>query len=384
MGVGLLLTACTIEVPNPDEYEYETGGGGSDAGDSDAGSGGNSGGTSGNTGTTSNTSAGGATNGGNAGPTSGAGSSSGAGGSSGGMTSNAATTEGGAGDGATGASADDNCPEDASSDQTDTDGDGQGNVCDDDDDQDGFADEEDPEPLDVDVPGDFSTPEKVLADPRMADAIESLREAGFELETYLETNPPDVAGYFRKEAGEGEFVANSGGGGVGVAIIGSESRTLLSENGRLETSKVSFDSEPIAFSIVTGQTLRGTGKKFTIYRTSRSVCTESDSNYVRYFVTIESGKVNANGDLVDVLSLGLTVASQGELTPDCADRANGLTENENEWTAALAPLTSKLEVSDLEYMCVDGDFGYAPTETWSRAAKACECTLDYQVSCAAP
>ena len=50
----------------------------------------------------------------------------------------------------------------------------------------------------------------------------------------------------------------------------------------------------------------------------------------------------------------------------------------------MIPLISKVEVSERTAMCVDGDAGYAPTETWSSGAEACECTLDYDVSCAAP
>ena len=69
------------------------------------------------------------------------------------------------------------------------------------------------------------------------------------------------------------------------------------------------------------------------------------------------------------------------LTAACAARANGLTENENEWSASLIPLQTKVAASELEYMCVDGDAAYAPTERWSPSEVTCECTLDYEVAC---
>ena len=239
-------------------------------------------------------------------------------------------------------------------------------------------------PLDTDAPGDFSTPEKVLADPRIVAAIEGLRDAGFEFEPHLETDPPDLTGYFRKADGEGEFVANSGGGGIGVNMVGFEVRTRLTEDRdrTLDTARVGFTSgEPISFSIVTSQTLRGTGNEFTIYTTVRSVCTEAGTNYERFAVAIDTGTVDAAGNLIDTLGLNATVATEGELTDKCASRANGLTENENEWSASLVPLQAKVEASELEFMCVDAADAFVPTERWSRDGTTCECTLDYEVSC---
>ena len=330
LGIGLSLAACSIQAPETDYDAFdEAGAGGSDsrAESSPGGGSGASGGTTGK--------------------------------------------------------AHDNCPDDPSSDRADTDADGQGDVCDEDDDQDGFLDHDDPAPLDTDVPGDFSTPEKVLADPRMAQAIEALREAGFELTTHTEKESPDVTGYFKKEEGVGEFVANSGGGGIGSKIAGDESRRQLTEHGRLESADVAFTSgAPISFAIVTSQTLRGTGNEYTIYTTTQRVCTEAGSNYRRFMVTIDSGKVDGAGNLIDNLSLGVTVATEGELTEACAARANGLSENENEWSASFIPLQQKVEVGGLEYMCVDDEAGYVPTETWPGSHQLlCECSVAYQISC---
>lgn len=400
LGIGLMLAACTIEVPDPDEFE-DTGAGGTGGKRTETDTSENTGGTRGaSDAATANSGSGGTATGGNAGSGTAEGggdsSDSSAGGSSvtggsgnsgagGSRSSSSATGAAGAlGDGS-GGTGNDNCHGDDSNDQTDTDADGQGDVCDEDDDQDGFLDDQDPAPLDTDVPGDFSTPEKVLADPRVEAAIEGLRDAGFEFEPRLEKDAPDITGYFRKEDGEGEFVANSGGGGIGAGIVGYEFRTRLTENSTLESSKISFTSgAPISYSIVTSQTLRGKNKKYTIYTTTRSVCTENGSDHTRFSVAIDSGSVDENGNLIDNMSLSATVATQGQLTPECASRANGLTENENEWSASLVPLQSKVAAAELEYMCVDGDAAYVPTERWSEGDETCECSLEYEVACPAP
>ncbi|HWP06645.1 MAG TPA: hypothetical protein VNN72_12920, partial [Polyangiaceae bacterium] len=269
-------------------------------------------------------------------------------------------------------------------DQTDTDHDGLGDVCDPDDDDDGFRDDDDPEPKNTAVPGDYSTPEKVLANPTVKEALAALHDAGYDIVTHTETSPPDVSGYFRKEDGEGEFVANSGGGGVGSSIVGQETRVDLNDDGTLDAFQVAYSgSKPTSYTVRRGELLRGTGNEFTIYAMSRLVCTESGSDYTTYDLRITSGTLDAaTGDWKNLLNLNVTVASRGTLTSACASRANGLTENVDEWAASSIELFARVKPADLEYLCVDGDAGYAPTETWTGAGgKACQCTTAYAVSC---
>ena len=72
----------------------------------------------------------------------------------------------------------------------------------------------------------------------------------------------------------------------------------------------------------------------------------------------------------------------GELTTVCADRLNGEIEFVGGWGVAEVGLVSRVEPSDLVYMCVDEDFAYVPTETWTDSdGQACQCTTDYEISC---
>jgi hypothetical protein len=290
-----------------------------------------------------------------------------------------------AGNGAAGSAApSDNCPGDPSSDQTDTDGDGKGDVCDDDDDDDGFLDDDDPSPKDPKVPGDFSTPEKILADAHVTKALAALKDAGYDLKTHTETSPPDISGYYRKAEYEGSFVANSGGGGVGRAIAGEEFHEVQTADGRYDSYSLSFSgSQPTGFGVGRSRIVRGTGNEFTIYSTARGVCTENTSNYTLFSIGITSGSVDAaTGDWVNVLGIGVTIGTTGELTDACASRYDGLVENAGEWAATEEDRDEKVAASELEYMCVDGDAAYVPTQTWSgTGGKACECTTDYAVSC---
>ncbi len=364
----LAVSGCTIKTGSSDGDAGEAGASGEPSGSGGSGAGG-TGGTGGT---------------GGSGASAGKEATSGTGGTTGGTGGTTGGSAGMATAGAAGAPASDNCPDDPSEDQTDTDGDGLGNVCDADDDNDGFGDTDDPEPLNIDVPGDFSTPEKVLADPRVMDALAGLSEAGYDMNPHSETDPPDVSGYRRKPSGDGEFVANSGGGGVGQMIVGSESRAELDENGLLNSYDVSFSgTTPTGYSIQRGQIVRGTGNAFTIYKTSRSVCTESGSDFVNYSLGIVTGALEeTTSDWVDVLRLSVTIGTSGELTSACASRLNGLVEVEGEWTASAIPRYETVEPTELDFLCVEGNAGYVPTEEWSGAdGSACTCTTEYAVEC---
>ncbi len=369
-GVSFALAACTIEVKRSD----------GDAGVPDEASAGGKGGSDATSGSGDTTSTGGGSAGGDA-----SGGPNGSGGAAGKASGSAGAGMGAASAGTAGAAPSDNCPDDPSADQTDTDGDGKGDACDDDDDNDGFIDEDDPSPKDPKVPGDFSTPEKILADPRVTAAIAALKDAGYDLKTHTETSPPDITGYYRKESGSGSFVANSGGGGVGQTIVGLEFHEVQHDDGHLDGYTVAFSGDAAtSYSIERSTTIRGTGSEYTTYSTSRGVCTESSSNYTLFAISITSASVEpATGNLLDQLSLGVTIGTLGELTSACAERYNGNVENVGEWTASQVNLQQRVQPSDLEYMCVDADAAYVPTQTWTESGgKACECTSAYAKSCA--
>jgi hypothetical protein len=386
-GVSFALAACSIEVQRSDGA----------AGDPSAPQGASSGGkdgsvaTSGSGGTTSTgasagaNASGGLKGSGGAGDSSSGGRTSASGGAAGKAAGSAGVGAGAAGAGTAGAAPSDNCPDDPSGDQTDTDGDGKGDVCDSDDDNDGFVDEDDPSPKDPKVPGDFSTPEKILADPRVTMALAALKDAGYDLKTHTETSPPDISGYYRKESGTGSFVANSGGGGVGETIVGQELHDIQHDDGHLDGYSVAFNGGvATSYSIGRSTIIRGTGNEYTTYSTSRGVCTESNSNYTLFALTITSASVDpTTGNLVDQLSLGVTIGALGELTSACAERYDGNVENVGEWTASQTDLQQRVQPSDLDYMCVDADAAYVPTQSWTKSdGTACECTSAYATSCA--
>ena len=165
-----------------------------------------------------------------------------------------------------------------------------------------------------------------------------------------------------------------------ASITGYENRSELDAQGLLDSVSVAFvDGMPNSYGIQRGQLVRGTGNEFTLYKMARSVCTESSSNYTIFSLGMASGTIEAGtGNMLDTLTLTVTIGTSGTLTTACATRLNGLTENEGEWTASETPLIERIDLSALEYMCEDGGNGYAPTETWSRTdGTACTCTTAY-------
>jgi hypothetical protein len=77
----------------------------------------------------------------------------------------------------------------------------------------------------------------------------------------------------------------------------------------------------------------------------------------------------------------VTIATHGTLTPDCAQVFQGGTEIVGGWGVQEAPRYESITVADLMYMCVDGNAGYVPTETWASEGGTCTCTPDSTVSC---
>jgi len=67
--------------------------------------------------------------------------------------------------------------------------------------------------------------------------------------------------------------------------------------------------------------------------------------------------------LLNSRNVTVTVDSEGELTDICADRRGGTTELVGEWSSFEVALLEGIEPASLLNMCVDGDAGYAPTET---------------------
>lgn len=278
----------------------------------------------------------------------------------------------------------DNCPGIDNSDQLDTDGDGDGDACDLDDDGDGFNDDDDPAPLDDSIPGDFSTPEAILNDEGFQVALEEAEEAGYPIATELGENPPDINGYYNAADRAGTFPVNSSGTDFNRPIAGLERRYDQFGDGFLNAAAVSYtDLVPIAFSVSEGSLLRGADNAYTIYSRSKLTCTEDNSDFSIFTVSVTSASVDpVTGDLDDQRQLVNTVATDGDLTDACAARLSGELELVGGWSVAVTPFIASIETDELVYMCVDEDVGYAPTETWLDSdGMACSCTTDYEVSC---
>jgi hypothetical protein len=272
----------------------------------------------------------------------------------------------------------------ASSAHPDSDGDGEPDPCDADDDGDGFLDADDPLPLDAAVPGNFSTPESILADHRVRAALEAAAAKGFPLGMSTARTPPDISGYWLIPDGQGEFVATGDGRGIGVKRVGTELRRRVDAELVSQVVGVSFSgSNETSYTIGVGNIVRGEGSSFTEYSRYKIVCNESGSDFAMFGVGLLSGSVEqTTGNLFDVRLLTVTVATAGMLTNACATRFSGDTEQVAGWSLAAIPVVERRTVAQLEHLCVDGENAYAPTESWTSAdGKRCSCGTDYEKVC---
>jgi len=239
-------------------------------------------------------------------------------------------------------------------------------------DGDGFYDAIDIAPNDASIPGDFSTPEKILSNPEVKKVLKIAKENGVNIRTELGNNPPNLTGYYRMESGGDAVVAATPTDGIYSYHLnnyfGAESR-VCSTKERYEFLGSSFStggSKKGTYSIKNAM-LRGDKNYYTYYRPYKSSC----GGDVSYKIHISSAKLDLNGNIVD--EKFMTVKVYGKMTRDCR----------NNWVAGYLENSNKVtDLDELEYMCVDGDKAYVPSETWTNSDKeSCRCTADVEIEC---
>jgi len=234
-------------------------------------------------------------------------------------------------------------------------------------DGDGFHDGIDKAPHDASIPGDFSTPEKILADPEVKRVLKLAKERGVAVRTELGKNPPNLTGYYKREAG-GHAIKEFSSGGL---YVPSEAR-ICTTNDRFEVSTSQFSavdgrvSTPYYYKNLM---FRGDKNSYTSYFLIIENC---GNNTTSYGVKISSGKLDSNGDIINRKSVNINLAIVGPAKAQC-----------QVWSAVNFSTYHKVtDLDEFEYMCVDGKKAYAPKETWTNSDKeSCRCTMDIEIEC---
>ncbi len=238
-----------------------------------------------------------------------------------------------------------------------------------DDDRDGFHNDIDPAPNDAENPGDFFTPEAILASPIVQAALEEIDAAGDEFHPEV-GSPPDISGYYLGKTDP-------------ASALGVEVRIDQFANAEISIARQYFEGDrPTVHAFVERALLRGTPDRYTFYSRVHSVCAYPDADYEIFTVDISTGDVDAStGDRTNVKTARITVASRGDLDEDCKSLLGSLAPVGG-WILATPPPLVKISATDLKHMCVSEQQGYIPEETWMTSAGAtCTCGLDLSVSC---
>ena len=266
----------------------------------------------------------------------------------------------------------------------DTDNDGLIDSDDPDDDNDGFLDSNDTSPLDASIPGNYLTPEDILSQPLIVNAIEQASLQGFSIDALTGTTPPNIAGYYREEEQSTVFVASDNGENIGDTRSGAEFRYDQLADNSINGAVVNFSqTNPTSYSISFNALLRGSGNQFTRYSRSLVTCTANNSNYSVLFVGISSAEVDSvTKDFVNRDRISISVGTAGTPTETCDRSFAGGAEEVGGWSASQASRIFRAEPNTFEFMCVDNDKAYAPTENWTSSdGSDCMCNTDYTTTC---
>ena len=236
-------------------------------------------------------------------------------------------------------------------------------------DGDGFHDGIDFAPNDASIPGDFSTPEKILAHPSVKNILKLAKDNDVNIRTELGHNPPNLTGYYRMEDGGGGEATN-GVVGESFSYYGSESR-ICTTTERYETYNSNFDPARghLNTYIEKNAILRGNQNDYTYYELYTKTC--KNKTHV-YAVSIYSANLNSNGEIVNEKGVNTTLYKNGPASEDC-----------NNVSVLYYDKRKRVNnLDELEYMCVDDKKAYVPGETWKNKDKeSCTCTKDVEIEC---
>jgi len=235
-------------------------------------------------------------------------------------------------------------------------------------DGDGFKDYMDTAPNDASKPLDFSTLEKIVANPKVKAALDVAKNNGVAIRIEKGTNPPNLTGYWKNDV-QGYVVDSYGGLHNGRFLRAAETRVCTAK-GLYEMKAVEFvDSvSDSRYTGISAAKIRGEGNRFTMYYPFLQGCSDGTNAYTMH---VESGKVNGDGNIVDKQSVEVEVAYQG--STNCGIK----------WKVRKYDTEKKVtDLSELEHMCVDGDKAYVPKETWkNRKGESCRCSTDHEAEC---
>jgi hypothetical protein len=243
---------------------------------------------------------------------------------------------------------------------TDRDQDGLANTEDQDDDDDGVPDADDEAPLDPALP--FTTalkgPASVMHDPCMIWALERTAHLHV-IPVHLGHCYPDVSGYYLRPDLSGQLVAEDDLT-TPAALVGAEFRFDQVKDQLFVTEAAFTSGASWGWSKATrASLLRGDAAGYTAFgRDAQSV-------------GISSATLSADGAIIEVWSLSAGAAPEGATV--CPE--------DTWWSLTYQPMLLRVDPATFDYMCLDGDHAYVPSEMWHGPNGSCACNTSLEVQC---
>ena len=233
-------------------------------------------------------------------------------------------------------------------------------------DGDGFHDGIDPAYKDASNPGDFSSPEKILANPKVKKALAEAKAHGVDIAPQLGKNPPNLTGYYHKDYGTGRVVASESGVKNGAFLYGAE-KNVCTSGSWYQQKTVEFTESDSEISHYTDYNayLRGSGKQVTYYKLANYSCDGGGSSVGVY---IYSANLDADGNQVNAKSIQVMLSDSS---------------NCEAWKVRTIDTIGKVnDLDNLTHMCVDEGKTYLLNETWkNKGGESCRCNSDYESVC---